>query len=142
MQRLSKVPSWLIGGTVIWLAYAIILSLLHLRLLSMWGVSFTLQLYTLNPEEQVSLTHILLLGMIAPAFFILEVLSFLHIHIPWLDAAIYNLRTMVFLSSMPAFVIGALLTSRDRRLTLVGAILGLCLLGGSLLFVLNHLLAS
>ncbi|OGO66182.1 MAG: hypothetical protein A2030_02005 [Chloroflexi bacterium RBG_19FT_COMBO_50_10] len=140
MQNHTRVPSWLIGSAATWLAYAILLSALHLRLLSQWGVSFTLQIYTVNAPEPLSLTHILLLGMVAPGFFILEALSFLHVHIPWLDAAIYNWRTMVLLSSLPAIVIGALLSTRDRRLSLAGTILGLSLFGGSLLFILNHLL--
>ncbi len=135
-----RVPSWLIGSAAIWLVYTLGLSILHLRLQILWGVPFTLQIYTLSPSEPVSLIQILLLGMVAPGFFILEGLSFLHIHIPWLDSAIFNWRTMVLLSSLPAFLIGALLTSRDRRMTLVGAILGLCMLGGSLLFILDHLL--
>ncbi|OGO26336.1 MAG: hypothetical protein A2136_01960 [Chloroflexi bacterium RBG_16_54_11] len=136
-----RVPSWLIGSAAIWLVYALALSILHLRLQILWGVPFTLQIYTLSPSEPVSLIQILLLGMVAPGFFILEALSFLHIHIAWLDAAIFNWRTMVLLSSLPAFLVGALLTSRDRRITLMGAILGLCMLGGSLLFILDHLLA-
>lgn len=141
MLNQTRVPNWLFGGVVIWLAYAITLSILHLRLLSIWGVSFTLQLYKLSEFEPVSMTHILLLGMVAPGFFILEVLAFLRIHIPWLDAAIFNWRTMVFISSLPAFIIGSMITARDRRITLMGTILGLTLLGGCLLFVLNHLLA-
>jgi hypothetical protein len=140
MRNHTRVPSWLIGSAVIWLAYVIILSVLHLHLLNEWGVPFTIQLYTLSPSEPVSLTHILLLGMVAPGFFILEALSFLHIHIPWIDAAIYNWRTMVLLSSIPIFLIGILVTSKDRRMTLAGTILGLSLFGGSLLFILNHLL--
>jgi len=140
MHNHTRVPGWLIGSAAAWLAYAILLSALHLRLLSQWGVSFTLQIYTVNTPEPLSLTHILLLGMVAPGFFILEALSFLHVHIPWLDAAIYNWRTMVLLSSLPAIVIGALLSTRDRRLSLAGTILGLSLFGGSLLFILNHLL--
>ena len=140
MQNHTRVPSWLIGSAATWLAYAILLRALHLRLLSQWGVSVTLQIYTVNAPEPLSLTHILLLGMVAPGFFILEALSFLHVHIPWLDAAIYNWRTMVLLSSLPAIVIGALLSTRDGRLSLAGTILGLSLFGGSLLFILNHLL--
>lgn len=142
MRNLPRVPSWLIGSTVIWLAYAISLSFLHLILLDQWGVSFTLQLYTLNNVEPISLIHILLLGMVAPGFFILEVASFLRFHIPWLDAAIYNWRTMVFISSLPAFIVGALVISKDRRVALAGAILGLSLFGGSLLFILNRLLSK
>jgi hypothetical protein len=142
MRNFTRVPSWLIGSTVIWLAYAIGLSVLHLILLNLWGVSFTLQLYTLKNVQPVSLVHILLLGMVAPGFFILEVASFLHVHIPWLDAAIYNWRTMVFISSLPAFVVGALVISKDRRVALAGAILGLSLVGGSLLFILSRLLSQ
>jgi hypothetical protein len=141
MRNVTRVPSWLIGSTVIWLAYVISLSFLHLSLLNQWDVPFTLQLYTLNSSQPISLTHVLLLGLVAPGFFTLEVFSFLHIHIPWLDAAIYNWRTMVLISSLPAFLVGALVSSKDRRLTLAGAILGLTLFGGSLLFILNHLLA-
>ena len=141
MQNHTRIPNWLIGSAVTWLAYAILLSILHVRLLSQWGVSFTLQIYNLSPSEPVSLTQLLLLGMVAPGFFILEGLSFLRIHIPWVDAAIYNWRTMVLLSSLPALVVGALLSTRDRRMSLAGAILGLSLFGGSLLFLVNHLLA-
>lgn len=141
MRNITRVPTWLIGGTIIWLAYVIGLSFLHLSLLNQWNVPFTLQLYTLGPDQPVSLTHILLLGMVAPGFFTLEVFSFIHVHIPWLDAAIYNWRTMALISSLPAFIISALVTSKDRRLTLAGTILGLSLFGGSLLFILNHLLA-
>jgi hypothetical protein len=141
MQKYTRVPSWLIGSAALWLAYAISLSILHLVLLNDWGVTFTLQLYDLAEPESVSLPHVMLLGMVAPGFFILETLSFLKIHIHWLDSAIYNWRTMVMISSLPAFVIGGLLSSRDRRVTLAGAIVGLTFLGGSLLFILNHLLA-
>jgi hypothetical protein len=142
MQNHKQIPRWLIGGAAAWLIYAIILSILHIRLLNLWGVSFTLQIYTMNTSEPLSLTHILLLGMVAPGFFIMEALSFLHIHIPWVDAAIYNWRTMVLLSSLPISVVGALMCTRDRRINLAGAILGLSLLGGSLLFILNRLLAQ
>ena len=141
MQNRTRIPTWLIGGAAVWVLYAITLSILHLWLLSQWGVSFTIQIYNLSGSEPLSLTHILLIGMVAPGFFIMEALSFLHMHIPWLDAAIYNWRTMVLLSSLPAFVVGGLITTRDRRTSLAGAILGLLLLGGSLLFVLNSLLA-
>lgn len=141
MQNRTRVPSWLIGSAAAWLVYAISLSTLHLWLLSQWGVSFTIQIYSLRASEPLSIAHILLIGMIAPGFFILEALSFLHIHISWLDAAIYNWRTMVLISSLPAFLVGGLITTRDRRTTLAGAILGLLMLGGSLLFILNNLLA-
>ena len=142
MRNRIRIPAWLIGGVAAWLTYAIALSILHLILLSQWGVSFTLQIYSLSSSEPLSLVHILLIGMVAPGFFTLEALSFLHIHISWLDAAIYNWRTMVLLSSLPAFVVGGLVTSRERRATLAGAIMGLLLLGGSLLFILNDLLAG
>jgi hypothetical protein len=142
MQKHTRVPGWLIGATVTWLAYVIILSVLHIQLLNQWGVSFTLQIYTLNSSEPLSLTQTLLLGMVAPGFFIMEALSFLHIHIPWVDAAIYNWRMMVLLSSLPIIVVGALLSSRDRRMNLAGAILSVSLLGGSLLFILNRLHAQ
>jgi len=141
MQNRTRVPSWLIGGAAAWLVYAISLSILHLWLLSQWGVTFTIQIYSLSASEPLSLAHILLIGMIAPGFFNLQALSFLHIHISWLDAAIYNWRTMVLISSLPAFLVGGLITSRDRRTTLAGAILALLMLGGSLLFILNNLLA-
>jgi hypothetical protein len=139
MQNRTRIPSWLIGGVVAWLAYVIILSVLHIQLLNQWGVPFTLQIYTMNASEPLSLTHLLLLGMVAPGFFIIEALSFLHIHIPWVDAAIFNWRTMALLSSLSAILVGALLSTRDRRMNLAGAILGLALLGGSLLFILNRL---
>src|SRR4030042_6750555 len=127
LQNHTRVPSWLIGSAATWIVYILLLSLFHIQLLNQWGVSFTLQLYTLSSSEPVSLIHILLLGMVAPGFFILEGLSFLHIHVPWLDAAIYNWRTMALLSSLPALVCGGLIASRDRRTTLAGAILGLLL---------------
>lgn len=141
MQNRTRIPTWLIGGATLWLVYAITLSGLHLWLLGQWGVSFTIQIYSLHASEPFSLAHTLLIGMVAPAFFILQALSFLHIHIPLVDAAIYNWRTMVMLSSLPAFVVGGLVTTRDRRTRLAGAILGLLLLGGSLLFILNNLLS-
>jgi hypothetical protein len=138
MQFHTRIPNWLIGGAGVWLAYAVTLSFLHLRLYNVWGGPSTLQMYTSVPEPP-SLTQILLLGMVAPGFFIMELLSFFRIHIPWVDAAIYNWRTMVLLSSLPAIVLGTLLSTRDKRLNLAGAIFGLALLGGSLLFILNHL---
>jgi hypothetical protein len=138
MQYHTRIPNWLIGAAGVWLAYAVTLSFLHLRLYSIWGEPSTLQMYTSVPEPP-SLTQILLLGMVAPGFFIMEVLSFFKIHLPWVDAAIYNWRTMVLLSSLPAIVLGTLLSTRDKRLNLAGAIFGLALLGGSLLFILNHL---
>ena len=66
----------------------------------------------------------------------------MHIHVSWLDSAVYNWGKMTLLSSLPAFLVGALFTSRDNRMKLAGSILGLLLLGGSLLFVLNGLLAQ
>jgi hypothetical protein len=142
MPNHSKIPNWLIGGALTWLAYALTLSTLHVWLLSQWDVPFTIQIYSLGATESLTLTHVLLLGMVAPGFFLLEALSFLHIHISWLDAAIFNWRTMVLLSSLPAFLVGALIATRDRRTVLVGAIFGLLLLGGCLLFVLNNMLAQ
>ena len=142
MQDHTRIPNWLIGGAGVWLAYAITLSFMHLRLLDQMGAPSTLQMYTMNMSEPLSLAHILLLGMVAPGFFIIDALSFLRIHIPWVDAAIYNWRTMVLLSSLPAIMIGALLSTRDRRMNLAGAILGLALLGGSLLFILTRLNAQ
>lgn len=142
MQTPKRVFTWLIGGVSAWLIYAITLSGLHIWLLQAWGVPYTIQIYSLNPSQSLSLVHILLVAMIAPSFFILETLSFLHIHISWLDAAVYNWGKLTLLSSLPAFLVGALLTTRDGRLKLAGAILGLLLLGGSLLFVLNGLLAE
>ena len=139
MQKATRVPGWLIGGSAVWLVYIIVLSILHLWLLSHWGVPYTIRIYTIQSSEPLSVVHILLLGMVAPGFFSLETLSFLHVHIPWLDAAIYNWRTMDLLSSFPAFVVGALLSSHDRRTSLAGAILGLLVLGGCLLFILNRL---
>lgn len=140
MQTPKRVSTWLIGGASAWLAYAIALSALHVWLLTQWGVPYTIQIYRLNPSEPLSLIHILLIALIFPGFFLLDALSVLHIHISWLDASIYNWGKMTLLSSLPAFLIGALLTTRDGRLKLAGAILGLLLVGGSLLFVLNSLL--
>ena len=140
MPNHSRTPLWLIGGLSAWLAYAITLSALHLVLLDQWGVAYTIKIYSLNPSEPFSLLHAVLVAMVSPGFFQLEVLSFLHIHISWLDAAVYNWGKMVLLSSLPAFLVGALLTARDNRLKLAGSILGLLILGGSLLFVLNSLL--
>jgi hypothetical protein len=139
MQNQLRISNWVIGAAGVWLAYAITLSFMHLRLLDQLGVPSTMQIYTMNLSEPLSLAHILLLGMVAPGFFIMEALSFLHIHIPWVDAAIYNWRTMVLLSSLPAILIGALLSTRDKRINLAGAIFLLVLLGGSLLFILNRL---
>jgi hypothetical protein len=118
--------------------YAVTLAFAPMAIYNVWGGPSTLQMYTSVPEP-TSLTQILLLGMVAPGFFIMELLSFFRIHIPWVDAAIYNWRTMVLLSSLPAIVLGTLLSTRDKRLNLAGAIFGLALLGGSLLFILNHL---
>lgn len=140
-QNHSQIPFWLIGGTAAWLIYAIGLSALHVWLLNQWGVPYTIQIYNLKASESLSLVHTLLVGMISPGFFLLEALSFLHIHIAWLDGAIYNWGKMTLLSSLPAFLIGAFLTAKDSRIKLAGAILGLLLLGGSLLFVLNGLLS-
>ena len=140
-QNRPQIPVWLIGGTAAWLVYAISLSALHVWLLNQWGVPYTIQIYDLKASESLSLIHTLLVGMISPGFFLLEALSFLHIHIAWLDGAIYNWGKMTLLSSLPAFLVGALLTTRDGRTRLAGAILGLLVLGGSLLFVLNGLLS-
>ncbi len=139
MQTPKRVSTWLIGGASAWLAYAIALSALHVWLLQAWGVPYTIQIYSFSSTEPLSLVHILLVAMIAPGFFLLDTLSFLHIHLPWLDSAIYNWGKLTLLSSLPAFVVGAMLSSRDRRLHLAGSILGLLLLGGGLLFVLNSL---
>jgi|GEM_PF-1630050 len=141
MHPPSRIPNWLIGGAGVWLAYVVTLSFLHLRLVSLWDGPSTLQMYS-GVSEPVSLIQILLLGMVAPGFFIIDALSFLKIHLPWVDAAIYNWRTMVLLSSLPAIAIGVLLSAKDRRTNLAGAILGLVVLGGSLLFILNHILAQ
>lgn len=140
MQNRQQIPIWLIGGTATWLVYAISLSALHMWLLNQWGVPYTIQIYNLQSSESLSIIHIILVAMISPGLFLLETLSFLHIHIPWLDAAIYNWGKMTLLSSLPAFFVGALLFTRDGRARLTGAILGLLLLGGSMLFVLNGLL--
>ena len=141
MQTPKRISTWLIGGAGAWLAYAIILSALHVWLLRQWGVPYTIQIYRLSSPEPLSLVHILLVAMISPGFFILEAFAFLHIHISWLDSAVYNWGKLTLLSSMPAFLVGALLLARDSRLKLIGAIIGLLLLGGSLLFVLNGLLS-
>jgi hypothetical protein len=142
MQTHTRIPTWLIGGAIAWLAYAISLSTLHVWLLNQWGVPYTIQIYSLNPSEPLPLAHAILVAMISPGFFLLEILSFLHIHLSWLDAAVYNWGKMTLLSSLPAFMVGALVTTQDGRLKLGGAILGLLLLGGSLLFVLNNLLTQ
>ncbi len=139
MQTPKRVPTWLIGGASTWLAYAISLSALHVWLLNQWGVPYTIQIYHLSSAD-LSLVHILLVAMIAPGFFLLDSVSFLHIHISWLDSAVYNWGKLTLLSSLPAFLVGALLTTHDARSKLAGAILGLLLLGGCLLFVLNGLL--
>jgi hypothetical protein len=142
MQTHTRIPTWLIGGTVTWLAYAISLSILHVWLLNQWGVPYTIQIYSLNTSEPYPLAHAILVAMISPGFFMLEALSFLHIHLSWLDAAIYNWGKMTLLSSLPTFLVGALVTTQDRRMKLAGAIFGLLLFGGSLLFVLNSLLTQ
>jgi hypothetical protein len=142
MQTQTRIPNWLIGGVGVWLAYAVTLSFMHMRLLDLWGAPSTLQMYSLNVSEPISLPQILLLGIVALGFFIIEGLSLLRIHIPWMDAAIYNWRTMVLLSSLPAFIAGALISTHNRRLNLAGAILAVTLLGGSLLFILNRSNAS
>jgi hypothetical protein len=140
MQTHTRIPIWLIGGAAAWLAYVLTLSVLHVWLLNQWGVSYTIQIYQLNSSEPLSMAHVILVAMISPGFFLLEALSFLHIHISWLDSAVYNWGKMALLSSLPAFLVGSLLTTQDGRMKLAGAILGLLLLGGSLLFVLNSLL--
>jgi hypothetical protein len=141
MQTPKRVSTWLIGGASFWLAYAITLSALHVWLLKAWGVPFTIQIYNLSAPEPLSLVHVLLVALIAPGYFLLEMLSFLHIHLPWLDSAIYNWGKLTLLSSLPAFIVGALLTTHDSRTRLAGAILGLLVMGDCLLFVLNSLLA-
>jgi len=142
MQTSKRVSTWLIGGASAWLAYTITLSALHVWLLKQWGVPYTIQIYSLSSSEPLSLVHVLLVAMISPGFFLLDALSFFHIHISWLDSAIYNWGKLTLLSSLPAFLVGALLTARDSRLKLAGAIIGLLLLGGSLLSVLNGLLGQ
>jgi hypothetical protein len=137
MPKKSRFPLWLIGGTLAWLAYVISLSVLHLVLMEQWGVPYTIKIYSLDPSQPFSLVHAILVAMVSPGFFLLEVISFLHIHSPWLDSAIYNWGKLTLLSSLPAFLVGALLFSSDRRLKLAGSILGLLLLGGGLLFVLS-----
>jgi hypothetical protein len=137
MPKHSRIPLWLIGGTLAWLAYVITLSVLHVVLMEQWGVPYTIKIYSLDPSQPFSLVHAILVAMVAPGFFLLEVLSFLHIHSPWLDSAIYNWGKLTLLSSLPAFLVGALLFSSDRRMKLAGSILGLLLLGGGLLFVLS-----
>jgi energy-converting hydrogenase Eha subunit H len=139
MPNHTRIPTWLIGGAGIWLAYTITLSALHLILLDQWGVPYTIKIYSLNPSEPFSLAHAVLVAMVSPAFFLLDALSFFHIHVSWLDAAIYNWGKMALLSSLPVFLVGAMLTAQDKRLKLAGSILGLLLLGGSLLFVLSSL---
>ncbi len=137
MPKNSRIPLWLIGGTLAWLAYVITLSVLHLVLMEQWGVPYTIKIYSLDPSQPFSLVHAILVAMVSPGFFFLEVLSFLHIHSPWLDSAIYNWGKLTLLSSLPAFLVGALLFSADRRMKLAGSILGLLLLGGGMLFVLS-----
>jgi hypothetical protein len=138
----SRIPIWLVGGAAAWLAYAVTLSALHLVLLQQWGVAYTIKIYSLSSAAPGSLLHILLIAMVAPGMFLMELLSFLHIHSAWVDSAIYNWGKMTFLSSLPAFLVGMLLTASDRRLKLAGSIIGLLLLGGSLLFVLNALFSQ
>jgi hypothetical protein len=101
----------LIGGTLAWLAYAISLSVLHLVLMEQWGVPYSIKIYSLNPSEPFSIVHAILVAMVSPGFFLLEALSFLHVHSPWLDSAIYNWGKLTLLSSLPAFLIGALIRS-------------------------------
>ncbi len=137
MQNRTRIPAWLIGGVAICLAYVISLSILLLWLLSQWVVAFPIRNYSLPSSEYLALIHTLLLCMVAPGFFILYGLSFLHIHIPWVDAANNNWRTMALLSSLPAFIFGTLIFSRGRRVTQAGAVMGLLSLGGSLIFILN-----
>ncbi len=137
MANKSRFPLWLIGGTLAWLAYVISLSVLHLVLMEQWGVPYTIKIYSLDPSQPFSLVHAILVAMVSPGFFLLDALSFLHLHSPWLDSAIYNWGKLTLLSSLPAFLVGALLFSSDRRLKLAGSILGLLLLGGGLLFVLS-----
>jgi membrane-associated HD superfamily phosphohydrolase len=137
MLKKSRLPLWLIGGTLAWLAYVISLSVLHLVLMEQWGVPYTIKIYSVDPSQPFSLVHAILVAMVSPGFFLLEVISFLHIHSPWLDSAIYNWGKLTLLSSLPAFLVGALLFSSDRRLKLAGSIIGLLLLGGGLLFVLS-----
>ncbi len=132
----------MIGGTVAWLAYVIGLSMLHLVLMEQWGVPYSIKIYSLDSSQPFSLIHAAVVAMVAPGFFLLETLSYLHVHSPWLDSAIYNWGKLTLLSSLPAFLVGSLLTARDSRLKLAGAIIGLLLLGGSLLFVLNGLLGQ
>jgi hypothetical protein len=141
-SKASRTPIWLIGGAAAWLAYAVTLSALHLVLLQQWGVAYTIKIYSLNASAPSSLMHALLIAMVAPGMFLMQLLSFLHIHLPWVDSAIYNWGKMTFLSSLPAFLVGMLLTAADRRLKLAGSIIGLLLLGGSLLFVLNTLFSQ
>jgi hypothetical protein len=142
MQTSKRFSTWLIGGASAWLVYAIVLSALHVWLLETWGVPFTIQIYSLNTSEPLTFVHVLLVGMIAPGLFLLDALSFLHIHVSWLDSAIYNWGKLTLISSLPAFLVGSLITSHDGRSRLAGAILGLLLLGGSLLFILDGLLAQ
>jgi hypothetical protein len=142
IQTPKRISTWLIGGASAWLAYVISLSALHVWLLKQWGVPYTIQIYSLSSSAPLSLAHILLVGLISPGLFLLDTLSFLHIHLPWLDSAVYNWGKLTLLSSLPAFLVGSLLTTHDSRSRLAGAILGLLLLGGSLLFVLNGLLAQ
>jgi hypothetical protein len=113
------------------------LSVLHLVLMKQWGVPYTIKIYSLDPSQPFSLIHAILVAMVSPGFFLLETLSFLHIHSPWLDSAIYNWGKLTLLSSLPAFLVGSLLFSSDRRLRLAGSIIGLLFLGGGLLFVLS-----
>ncbi len=142
MQTPKHVSTWLIGGASAWLAYAITLSALHVWLLQAWHVPYTIHIYSFSTSEPLSLVHILLVALVAPGFFVLDTLSFMHIHLAWLDSAIYNWGKLTLLSSLPAFFIGALLATHDSRTRLAGAILGLLVLGDCLLFVLNSLLAQ
>ncbi len=84
MQTPKRVSTWLIGGASAWLAYAVTLSALHVWLLNAWGVPYSIQIYNLKAPEPLSFVHVLLVGMIAPGYLMLEAISFLHIHLAWL----------------------------------------------------------
>jgi hypothetical protein len=137
MHNSARFPRWLLGGIGAWLAWSFCLSALHLQLLSQWGVPYSIHLYAPDPSTPLSLGHALLIGMISPAFFCLQAFSALNLHLPWLDAIIYNWRAMVFLSSGPAFLIGALSAAWEKRSCLAAAIISLLLLIGGVLFILN-----
>jgi len=139
MHDSARIPKWLLGGIAAWLAWCISLGVLHLHLLSQWGVPYSIHLYAPDLSTPTSLPHLLLLGMVSPAFFALQTFSALGIHLYWLDAIIYNWRLMVLLASGPAFVIGALVAIRNRLAFLAASVIAVLHLIAGILFILSTL---